>query len=155
MGLKKHCLIRSVKKASVSLHALPFPMTMVWQLWENNSIKLFIDLYGAYKLLSVIIMIAIPVFEHKMAQFFCLFVFSWAMEVHHICVQDLTWGKNITRRYVRTYQTRFCVEINFTIHHHVGTADSHSFPLQFFASTLFLSPQTIRLPFSVSLREAV
>ncbi len=33
MGLKKWCLIRSVKKASVSLHALPFPITIVWQLW--------------------------------------------------------------------------------------------------------------------------
>jgi len=44
MGLKKRRLIRSVKKASVSLHAFPFPMTIVWQLWENKNIKLFIDI---------------------------------------------------------------------------------------------------------------
>ncbi len=47
-------------------------------------------------------MVAIPVFEHKMAQFFCFFVFSRTMEVHHICVQNLTWGKKKGRRYVRT-----------------------------------------------------
>ncbi len=40
MGLKKCCLIRSVKKASVSLHALPFPITIVWLLWGEKIKKL-------------------------------------------------------------------------------------------------------------------
>jgi len=50
---------------------------------------------------------------------------------------------------------RFYVEINLIHHHHhhVGTVDPHLFALQFFASTPPL--KTIRLPFSVSLREAV
>ncbi len=57
----------------------------------------------------------------------------------------------------RTYATMFYVGINLTIHyHHEGTADPHFF-LRFFCThhLVPLSSQTIRLPFSVSLRETV